>query len=137
MLKSMVCLLVVLLGTRVNGSAQNPNTKPHSPTIVFKKGLRGQTSPVKVSFTPSVEADFRISVYLTTDAEADGSCGSVTANWTDEYFGGANRAKSSNSGGPQYDLSAVLHSAANSVITLSTSNCNGNVYDIFVTVERL
>jgi hypothetical protein len=135
--KTTWCVSLVLLCCSVGGSAQSSNTKQHSTTVVFKKSLRGQTSPVKVSFTPSAEADFRVSVYLTTDAEADGSCGSITANWTDEYFGGTNRAKSSNSGGPQYDLSAVLHSAAHNPITVSTSNCNGNVYDIFVAVERL
>jgi hypothetical protein len=122
----------------VSSSAQNPNVKPNRPIVVFKKGLRGQTSPIKVSFTPSVEATFRVSVYLTTDSDALGSCGFVSAAWTDEYFGGANRVKTSpNTGGPQYDFSAVLHSAANNAITLSTSNCNGNVYDLFVTVEKL
>lgn len=136
MQKTMSCLLVVVLcSTWASSSAPNSITVP---IIVFKQNLRGQTLPITVSYTPVAEADFRISVYLTTDGDSLTSCGTIFANWTDEYFGGTNREKASSGFGPQGDLSAVLHSSANNPITVSTRNCNGtNVYDIFVTVEKI
>ena len=135
MQKTMSCLLVVPLCTVWGSSAPS---SVGVPIIVFKQNLRGQTLPISVSYTPVVEADFRVSVYLTTDGDSLKSCGSINANWTDEHFGGFNRRKVSSGFESQGDLSAVLHSSANNPITVSTGNCNEtNVYDIFVTIEKI
>lgn len=91
MKKTIVCLLILALGTWVSGSIPSA---PSFPIIVARVSLTNQTGsiPATTLLTPTTSALYRISVYMvqvfpqTSTCNSQSQCGIVVANfqWTDD-----------------------------------------------------
>lgn len=135
MIKTISVFLFIAL---VFGAIAVRGSRPSTPIIVAKQSFLAQSAavPITTVFTPAVEGDFRLSLYIVGTSGTGSACGVFA--WTDESstesvdFGcgaaGPNSAAHSTS---------PIHATASNPIQFSTF-INGTVtYDAFVIVEQM
>lgn len=104
------------------------------PVIVDKHSFLSHTGTISTTtlFTPSVDGDYRVSVYV--DESGCGSGVDVHVNWTDDFQG---RTATFGYGSPcSSSGSFVFHVASGNAITVDSTSFGASA-NIYVTTEEL
>lgn len=145
-MKKLFLLTAIVLGVVLGASLPTTHASSKNPRIVAQPVFLAQTGAMSAQtvFTPSVEGDYRISVYAPSH-NAGGNSGLnliVSASWSDtvtsRIFSGAPASGNLGCCVAQnfVEFTIPIH-VTSSPITIQANSNAPDVYDVYVTVEEL